>query len=222
MATGRVVCRSSPLAARFSKTSTNKESPKTIIQQPSTSSSSLPPTTRMEAVKQLLRMSGFSRKASTVIASSDSPLNLYQGKRKIFLGWCNERKIHPLKTAVKDVADFLLYLRHKKNLSVSAIKGYRAALSKVFKTSSIDLFMSWELSDLVKHFEKSCSPRVLTPPEWDVIKVLSSLTKSPYEPIKTSLDQDLMLKTVFLLALASAKRIGELHGISPEVTHTRG
>lgn len=93
------------------------------------------------------------------------------------------------------------------------MKGYRATLSKVFKARDMELSTSWEISDMIKHFEKSCSPQNLKPPDWDTTKVLASLTKLPYEPIKTSSDRESTLKAVFLPALASPKRVGEIHAL---------
>ena len=51
--------------------------------------------------------------------------------------------------------------------------------------------------------------------------VLQSLTGAPYEPLRTCEERFLAQKTLFLLALASAKRIGELHALSYRVSHTR-
>ena len=42
-----------------------------------------------------------------------------------------------------------------------------------------------------------------------------------YEPLRTCEERFLAQKTLFLLALASAKRIGELHALSYRVSHTR-
>ena len=52
--------------------------------------------------------------------------------------------------------------------------------------------------------------------------VLQSLTGAPYEPLRTCDEHFLAQKTLFLLALASAKRIGELHALSYRVSHSRG
>ncbi|XP_064111327.1 uncharacterized protein LOC135218808 [Macrobrachium nipponense] len=109
-------------------------------------------------------------------------------------------------------AEWFPDLLNKKRLSVSVIRSYRAALSLVL----------WELSLLVKGFEQSSSPRELKPQTWDVSLVLKSFTKSPYEPLHCSSDWNLMLKAIFFLALASSKRVGELHDLSYEVKHTRG
>ena len=51
---------------------------------------------------------------------------------------------------------------------------------------------------------------------------LQSLTGAPYEPFRTCEERFLAQKMLFLLALASAKRIGELHALLYRVSHSRG
>ena len=51
---------------------------------------------------------------------------------------------------------------------------------------------------------------------------LRSLTHPPYEPLKLSSAKHLTWKSCFLLALAPAKRVIELHGLSSRVQHARG
>ena len=55
-------------------------------------------------------------------------------------------------------------------------------------------------------------PRI-TPvlPQWDLSVVLEALSKPPYEPLREASFKHLTLKTVFLLAMASAGRRSELH-----------
>ena len=48
------------------------------------------------------------------------------------------------------------------------------------------------------------------------------MTGAPYEPLRTCEERFLAQKTLFLLALASAKRSGELHALSYRVCHTKG
>ena len=57
-------------------------------------------------------------------------------------------------------------------------------------------------------------------PKWDLNLVLHSLKKAPYEPVALAPLKQLTYKTVFLLALASAKRVSELHGLSCVVKHS--
>ena len=75
---------------------------------------------------------------------------------------------------------------------------------------------------LLRSFSRSVDPVELRPPAWDVALVLQSLTGAPYEPLRTCKKRFLAQKTLFLLALASAKRIGELHALSHRVSHSRG
>jgi hypothetical protein len=73
------------------------------------------------------------------------------------------------------------------------------------------------LSLLLKSFRKVSLPRRVVVPEWDLSVVLEKLRQSPFEPLCWGDKQSKMyvtLKTVFLLALASTKRRGELQAIS--------
>ena len=58
-------------------------------------------------------------------------------------------------------------------------------------------------------------------PTWVVTLVLQSLTQALYEPLRTSDECFLAQKTLFLLALASAKQIGELHALLRCIFHSR-
>jgi len=46
------------------------------------------------------------------------------------------------------------------------------------------------------------------------------LKTAPYEPLDEASDKNVTLKTVFLLALATAKRVGEIHGLSYIISHS--
>ena len=48
--------------------------------------------------------------------------------------------------------------------------------------------------------------------------VLHSLTKPPFEPLRLSSTRDLTRKTLFLLALATAQRVGEIQALSHRVS----
>ena len=74
---------------------------------------------------------------------------------------------------------------------------------------------------LIRSFSKSVRPEELRPLAWDVTLVLQSLTGAPYEPLRTSDERFLAQKTLFLLALASAKWIGELHALLHRISHSR-
>ena len=50
-------------------------------------------------------------------------------------------------------------------------------------------------------------------PQWDLGIVLEALSKPPYEPLKEASLKLLTLKTVLLLAMASAERRSELQAL---------
>ncbi len=48
-------------------------------------------------------------------------------------------------------------------------------------------------------------------PSWDLSLVLRALQQGPFEPLQTAEPKFLSMKTLLLLALASIKRVGDLH-----------
>ena len=118
--------------------------------------------------------------------------------------------------------EFFLYLHRELKLSVSRVNGYVAALNYIFVLAGVDLASSCVICRMFCSFEKSCPPREVWPPDWNLSLVLRSLTRLPYEPLKLSSDKHLAWKTCFLLALALAKKVSELHGLSFQVCHSRG
>ena len=174
-------------------------------------------------LKRHYRKSGFSGRAARVLSGvlRESSSRLYQSRWKIFCGWCRGRSVAPVNASVPVVVDFLIHLRQDKGLSVSAVKGYCSALNSVLALKGRDLAASREITTLLRSFARSVNPVELRPPALDVSLVLQSLTGAPYEPLRTCEERFLAQKTLFLLALASAKRIGELHALSYRVSHTR-
>lgn len=57
-------------------------------------------------------------------------------------------------------------------------------------------------------------PRVQRAPAWDLHLVLDALCLPPFEPLARTELKWVSVKTAFLLAIASAKRVGELHALS--------
>ena len=171
----------------------------------------------------ILRKSRFSRgsviKMSGCVRTSTS--HLYQAKWMLFCGWCRGRGVGPVSATIPLIVDFLAHLRRDKGLSVLAVKGYRSALNSVFALKGMDLADSREISMLLRSFSKSARPKELRPPAGDVTLVLQSLTRALYGPLWTSDERFLAQKTLFLLALPSAKRVGELHALLYQVSHSR-
>ena len=177
----------------------------------------------LATLQRHFRKSGFSGRAARVLSGflRSSTSRLYQSRWQIFCGWCRGRGVAPVNATVPVVVDFLIHLHHDKGLSVSAVKGYSSALNSVLALKGQDLASSREITMLLRSFSRSVDPVELRPPAWDVALVLQSLTGAPYELLRTCEERFLAQKMLFLLALASAKRIGELHALSYRVSHTR-
>ena len=175
-------------------------------------------------LKRHFRKLGFSGRAARVLSGClrSSTSCLYQSRWQIFCGWCRGRGVAPVNATVPVVVDFLIHLRHDKGLSVSAVKGYSSALNSVLALKGRDIASSREITILLRSVSRSVDPVELHPPACDVALALQSLTGAPYEPLRTSDECFLAQKTLFLLALASGKRIGELHTLSYRVSHSRG
>ena len=162
---------------------------------------------RVETLKRHYRKLGFSGRAARVLSGvlRESSSRLYQSRWKIICGWCRGRGVAPVNATVPVVVDFLIHLHQDKGLSVSAVKGYCSALNSVLALKGRDLAASREITTLLRSFSRSVNPVELRPPAWDISLVLQSLTGAPYEPLRTCEERFLAQKTLFLLALASAK-----------------
>ena len=225
VATGRLV---SPVAGSDSGQSPG--STHVAVPASSTTSSSLPrfsgeaPSSRVATLQRLLRARGFSRKAARLMSNPvrQSSSSVYQAKWRVFCDWCESRGLDPCSAPVVQLAEFFIFLRDTKRLSLSAIRGYRCALAPVLRQSGIDISTDKDLSSLFRSFAVSCPPRSPRLPAWDLSLVLRSLLRPPYEPLRTASMRDVSLKTVFLLALATARRVSGLHGLSAEVRHSQG
>ena len=179
---------------------------------------------RVATLKRHFRKSEFSGRVARVLSGClrSSTSRLYQSRWQILCGWRRGRGVAPVNATVPVVVDFLIHLRHDKGLSFSAVKGYSSALNSVLALKGWGLASSWEIMMLLRSFSRSLDPVELRPPAWDVSLVLQSLTGAPYEPLRTCDERFRAQKTLFLLALVSSKRIGELHALLYRVSHSRG
>ena len=91
-------------------------------------------------------------------------------------------------------------------------------LSMVFRFHLPSLSSNPVLRDLLRSFRLSSAERLLRPPAWDLSLVLRFLNSSAFEPLSQAPLRALLQKTLFLLALATAKRVGELQALSSVVT----
>ena len=85
------------------------------------------------------------------------------------------------------------------------IDGYRMAIVDTLGPTGRHISQSSILNKLLSSFHRDRLPK------WNLSVVLNELTKAPFEPMKDTDLKHLILKTAFLLALASGKRRSEIH-----------
>ena len=90
-------------------------------------------------------------------------------------------------------------------------------LSRVFHFVHPDLSTHFVLRDLLRSF---CLERPLSSsrdPPWDLSRVLSFLRGAPFETLSSCSLRDLSRKVLFMVVLATARRVGELQALSAVV-----
>ena len=105
---------------------------------------------------------------------------------------------------------------------VSSLHGYRSVLSAVFRFHLPSLSSGPVIRDLLRSFRLSSAERVLRPPAWDLSMVLPCFVSPALEPLSRASFHALTRTTLFLLTLATAKRVGELQALSSIVTFVAG
>ena len=96
--------------------------------------------------------------------------------------------------------------------------GYRSMLSAVFKSILLEISSSPVLHNLLRSFHVEAPVREFRLPSWDLSTVLNFLRSSSFEPLSATSLQDLTRKTLFLISLATTKRVGELQALSHRVS----
>ena len=92
-------------------------------------------------------------------------------------------------------------------------------LNSVFRYKGFDLPADPVLREIVSACNRQLPRTVCSPPSWNLDVVLKALTLPPFEPLGQSHLRELTMKTLFLVALVSAWRVGELHALSFQVAN---
>ena len=178
----------------------------------------------LETLRRFTRAAGFSSAVAARASLSRRPSSrkAYQLKWQVYRQWCHSHGHSSSSPSLAKVADFLCWLRSSKHLGVSSINGYRSMLSAVFRFQLPSLSSHPVLCDLLRSFALESATRQLRPPAWDLTLVLRFLTSSTFEPLAEAPLRVLTQKVLFLLAFATAKRVGELQALSSIVTFVQG
>ncbi len=147
-------------------------------------------------------------------ARAPSTRRLYALKWGVFVKWCHQAHIDPVVCTVLDVLSFLQYRLDSGSLP-STLKVYVAAIA-AFRSPQGGQSIGRDpmVVSFLKGARRLHPPRPPSVPPWDLEVVLRALSRPPFEPLSSVGLRELSLKTALLLALASAKRIGDLHAFS--------
>ena len=138
----------------------------------------------------------------------DSSIRAYQTKWKGYRWWCCDRKHVVANTSISKISDFLSWLWESKGLSLPTIKAYRFMLSAVFKFKIPSLVQDLIIGELLRSFAVQRSRTSQSFPYWDLNKVLTYLMSDAFEPLQDKDLRYITMKVLFLVSLATAKRVG--------------
>ncbi|XP_041436134.1 uncharacterized protein LOC121399455 [Xenopus laevis] len=133
-----------------------------------------------------------------------------------FVEFVKEKDGMPLFPSPTMIVEFL-FSGYEKKLHVSTLRGQVSAISALTGKA-------WAEEPLIKRFFNAMlrvrpMKRNCLPP-WDLPFVLKILTETPFEPLERSSVWNLTLKVVFLVAITSACRVGEISALAASEPHT--
>ena len=166
----------------------------------------------------------FSKRARDYIkqARRVSTRKLYDARLSIYRGWCDEQSVSATSASIEEIANFFVYLHEVRKCKATTIAGYRSAIASIHKgIAGTSVSQDKTLSSLIKGIFNSDPDLRPLLPNWDLPSVLGALVASPFEPLSTCDMKYLTWKTVFLLALATASRVSELHALSVNENNLR-
>ena len=202
------------------KTKPTRTAPRKVFASKSRSSA----TSRMGIIQQSIRDKKNSKEVADHVsrARRESTRKVYDAKWRVFVDWTNQKQINPIKASPTVIADFLIFLFRDKRCQVSTIKGYRSTISNTLKfKSGYDIGSHPIISELIKSFENQRPVERSLAPKWDLSLVLSHICKAPFEPLHEASLLHLSMKTAFLLTMATARRVSEVHAFAIDKEHFR-
>ncbi len=147
-------------------------------------------------------------------ARAPSTRRTYAIKCRVFESWCGTHHADPVHCQIVSVLEFLQE-KLSSGTCPNTLRTYVAAISACH--ALID-GVSVRKHPLVARFIRGAKrlrpPTRATVPSWDLAIVLEGLVDTPFEPLESAPVRFLTLKMVFLTAITSLKRIGDLQALS--------
>ena len=153
--------------------------------------------------------------AETLLASrSENTNKSYQSGWKHFTRWCENRNDDPFTATVTEIVNYLQSCLNDGlsyntvSLRVNAIQAHHHKYR-----DGISLRCTPKMQRFLKGSFVKYPPVKDRVPSWDLPTVLEAMKRAPFEPLQTIPLNLLTFKTIFLLGICSAKRIGELQSL---------
>lgn len=178
----------------------------------------------VETVKEQKIAKGFSERTANTMAAArrQTTSDTYDARINRYSRWCKRRDVNPFTAPVTDIADFLQELFDDDEFSPSTIAGYKSAISLIHKgVDGIPIGQNQDLSNLLTGMYHLRPVKRNLVPNWSLPLVLNMLNKPPFEPLDKVDVKYLTLKTVFLIAVTSGRRVSEIHALSADKHHLR-
>jgi len=170
----------------------------------------------LEDKRQFLVAQGLSPEVAQTIIAARAPGTYarYESSWKHFSTWCGRRRFNPFDTSVSQILDYLQHCMVKLGLSHSTIRNRVFAIALYHRRFPLESLSRHQwIKAFIKGASRICPAQRNILPVWDLQLVLEALRGPPFEPLVGDLKW-LTLKVAFLLAITTAKRIGELQALS--------
>ena len=113
------------------------------------------------------------------------------------------------------MANHLAQLASLHSLSASCLRVRRSAINTTLRQLGVGLdFGSSLVTDVIRGAALSRRAAAQRCPRWDVFLVLAFLREPRFEPLATAPLANLSKKVLFLVCLATARRVSEVHALS--------
>ena len=178
----------------------------------------------LETMRNSFRAQGFLPDVAALAARArrSSTFRTYDSSFSKFREWCSGTQVNPSSATLVEVASFLKYV-FDGGKQVSTIKNYRSAIAAIHRGFSDGSTMGniTFINQLLRGMANDRPRTRSLAPSWSISAVLTKLAHAPYEPMHKSSLADLTHKTLFLVAVASARRRSCLQALSVKPGHIR-
>ena len=152
----------------------------------------------------------------------DSSIQVYESHWARFMAFCWSKRWHVFRVRSHHFSTYMMHL-FRDGLLPATIISHRTSVASVLRHWVYDPAADPHIKLLIRAFRLESPVQRRIMPNWDLHLVLSSLLKPPFASecdIQGEFSDDVIplkwrtMKTVFLLALASARRRSYLHALS--------